>query len=93
MPDGQTALTGAERKRRLNAARQRRFRQRKGARVVPLEIGEVETDALIDGGWLRAEDSDDPAAIATAIKKALRVTGLPESDVLSDPETEDMEST
>ncbi len=62
-------------------------------RIIPFEYGEAEAHALIDGGWLRAEDSDDPASIAKAIKKALRVTSIPESDVLSGPETEDMEST
>ena len=77
------------------ADRQRRYRQRQyaGTRIVPLEFGDAEAEALIDGGWLRAEDSDNPASIATAIKQALRVTSIPESDVLSGPVTEDMEST
>ena len=87
MPDGRTISTSADRQRRY------RQRQRTSTRIVPLEFGEAEAEALIDGGWLRAEDSDDPTSIATAIKKALRVTSIPEPDVLSGPVTEDMEST
>ncbi len=47
MPDGRPIQTSADRQRRY------RQRQRAGARIVPLEIGEVEADAVFGAGGNR----------------------------------------
>lgn len=59
-------MSAAERKRL------ERERKRRGDVVIPpLAVPAVTIETLIDGGWLRAWDADNPAAVAKAIEAML----------------------
>ena len=53
--------------------RQRRYRQRKrdGIRIISVELGKAEIDALIDRGGLSAGKVDDPTEIGRAIHELI----------------------
>jgi hypothetical protein len=67
--------TGAERMRRHRA------RRRQGVRCVTTELHDLEIDALIRKGWLKAETCNDLAALVEALHGHLGYSLLGERDV------------
>jgi hypothetical protein len=64
------------------AARMRLYRRRRREqlRCVTVELHELELEALIHRGWLKAETRNDPAALNDALHAYLGYTLLGERD-------------
>jgi hypothetical protein len=68
---------------RSSAARMRRHRHRRRQRIrcVTIELHEVEVEALVRKGWLKAETRNDPAALGEALHDHLGYSLLGQRDV------------